>query len=133
MNAEKIKLVVFIALALGFLGYSFSLYISPPVPGKKSNPAADHGKQVWQQQNCGACHQVYGLGGYLGPDLTNAYTKRGPAYIRAFVQAGTPAMPSFLLPEKDIDALLEYLREIDASGESDPRTFIIHKNGTIEQ
>ena len=29
------------------------------------------GQQIYQQSNCMACHQFYGLGGYMGPDLTN--------------------------------------------------------------
>jgi nitric oxide reductase subunit C len=76
---------------------------------------------------------VYGLGGYLGPDLTNAYSSRGKDYIKAFLKYGTAAMPKFNLKEPEITALLAYLKEIDASGRSDPRSFTINYDGTIEQ
>lgn len=76
---------------------------------------------------------MYGLGGYLGPDLTNTYSLRGPAYIKAFLQNGTATMPNFDLNGKEVNALLAYLRDIAASGKGDPRTFTINNNGTIQQ
>ncbi len=132
MISDRPKLIVFFTLLTGFLAYSFVLYLNP-VKVKDHDSLADRGKMVWQQQNCGACHQVYGLGGYLGPDLTNAYSLRGPEYIRAFVKSGTETMPSFHLTGEDMHALLEYLKDVDASGKADPRTFTINKNGTIRQ
>ena len=64
-----------------------------------------NGKMIWQQYNCTACHQVYGLGGYLGPDLTNTFSLKGPEYIAAFLKSGTVTMPDFHLKENEIDAL----------------------------
>ena len=37
------------------------------------------------------------------------------------------------LNEKEVSALLAYLRDIAASGKGDPRTFTINNNGTIQQ
>lgn len=91
------------------------------------------GKMVWQQYNCNACHQVYGLGGYLGPDLTNEYSKRGPAFIQAFLKTGTGAMPLFHLTETETKSLLSFLKDIDASGKADPKTFTLNYDGTIKQ
>ncbi len=94
------------------------------------------GKLIWQKYNCGACHQVYGLGGFLGPDLTNEYTARDTAFIKLFLKDAsvfTPVMPVFNMPESEMDALLSYLKSIDASGKSDLRTFKVNSNGTIEQ
>ena len=109
-----------------FMLFILSLFI----PGMVNST---EGKMLWQQHNCNACHQVYGLGGYLGPDLTNVYSIKGPAYIRAFLQNGTVIMPNFQLTEQETVALLAFLQDIDASGKSDPRTFIINNNGTIHQ
>ena len=74
----------------------------------------DAGKMVWQQYNCNACHQVYGLGGYLGPDLTNVYSNRGSEYIQAFLKNGTGSMPQFHLTETETSLLLSFLKEIDS-------------------
>lgn len=89
---------------------------------------------IWQNKNCGACHQIYGLGGFLGPDLTNTYSAvgKGPLYISAFVENGTPVMPSFQFQEHEMNALLQYMRHVDASGKSDPKQFKISNYGTIE-
>lgn len=94
---------------------------------------ADRGKLIWQKYNCGSCHQFYGLGGHLGPDLTNVFGKRSPEYITAFLKNGTPVMPNFHLEDKEIQALLAFLEETDASGSSDPRTYRLNYNGTIIQ
>lgn len=80
-----------------------------------------------------ACHQVFGLGGYLGPDLTNVYSRRDEAYIRAFLQHGSAVMPDFQLSDNDMEALVAYLQILDQSGKADPRSFKIQPNGTIHQ
>jgi len=132
MLAEKPKIIILSALILAFLAYTFLLYFSLP----QSAPAdlqADRGKMLWQQHNCTACHQVYGLGGYLGPDLTNSFSKKGPDYIKAFLRNGTNIMPDFNLDEADINALVAYLQNIDASGNASPVSFTIKSNGTIHQ
>ena len=133
MLYERLKMAVIIFLLTGFTMYSAILYLSLPVKNKTVAPAIREGKTVWQQYNCIACHQVYGLGGYLGPDLTNVFSQKGPDYIKAFLKNGTAVMPNFQLNEQEINTLLAYLQNIDSSGKADPRTFTINKNGTIKQ
>ena len=63
---------IYVTLCTLFLVYSFSIYLQPYFKGSvadKTDIAA--GRIVWQKNNCQSCHQLYGLGGYLGPDLTN--------------------------------------------------------------
>lgn len=133
MKTERSRQYILIILVTGFLAYSFFLYLSLPVKGRVPGEAAEKGKLVWQQYNCGACHQVYGLGGFLGPDLTNVYSSRGPAYIKVFLKNGTNIMPDFRLTEKEMNALTGFLQNIDSSGKSSPKTFAIKYDGTIEQ
>ncbi|MBI3235010.1 MAG: cytochrome c [Bacteroidetes bacterium] len=94
---------------------------------------AVNGKLIWQKYNCNACHQIYGLGGYLGSDLTNEYSLKDTNFIKAFLMNGTDIMPNFNLTEQEVNALLAFLNTIDRSGKSDPRTFRINVNGTIKQ
>jgi nitric oxide reductase subunit C len=75
------------------------------------------GKQLWQKHNCISCHQLYGLGGFLGPDLTNAISdkKRGKVYTTALLRSGGNRMPNFHFSENEIKALVAYLAYADAS------------------
>jgi len=129
---DRHKLFIITILMAVFLGYSFFLYSALPAKNQQ-NKEADSGKLTWQKYNCNACHQVYGLGGYLGPDITNVYSAKGPIYIRAFLKTGTTIMPDFKLTEKEINNLISFMQAVDASGKSDPKTFTLHENGTIEQ
>ena len=133
MLSDNKKVITALTLITGFLFYSFFIYSTLPAKYVKVVPEVSKGKLVWQQYNCNACHQVYGLGGYLGPDLTNEYSVKGPDYIKAFLKSGTVTMPNFHLNEEEIKDLLSYLQNIDASGKADPRTFTINTDGTIQQ
>ncbi len=81
-------------------------------------PKAIEGQQLWQTNNCWSCHQIYGLGGYLGPDLTNTFSHqdKGPLYIKAFLNSGVKAMPKFNFSEKEKEAIVEYLKFVDSTG-----------------
>jgi len=133
MVSDRQHFIIITVLMTAFLSYSLYLYSALPVKPQPPNKEADSGKLTWQKYNCNACHQVYGLGGYLGPDITNVYSVRGPAYIQAFLKNGTVIMPNFHLTEKESNDLLAFLKAIDASGKSDPKTFTLHEDGTIEQ
>ncbi len=132
--ADKTKYILISGLLVSFVIYTSFIYRQPIIHKLPENSGiVMKGKMIWQNKNCGACHQIYGLGGFLGPDLTNIYSAKGkgPVYIRAFVTAGTPVMPSFQLQEQEMTALLQYLRHVDASGKSDPKQFRVNYDGTI--
>lgn len=133
MTADIHKFIVMAILMTAFLCFSFFLYSALPVKNGPENAEADAGKMAWQKYNCNACHQVYGLGGFLGPDLTNAYSVKGEGYIQAFLKSGTTIMPDYHLSEKEIKDLTAFLRTIDATGSADPKTFTINYDGSIEQ
>lgn len=135
----KIKpLHVFILLCSAFLVFSFSIYLRPlkiqNFEGVKNKQAAE-GRLVWQKYNCQSCHQLYGLGGYLGPDLTNEYSKFAGNHniLKAFIRGGFKQMPSYSLSIEEEDLLIEFLKSTDASGNGDPRNYKLLKNGMIEQ
>lgn len=128
---------IFLLLSILFLIYSFSIYLNPlnGADDKSYNKnLASYGRLVWQKYNCQSCHQFYGLGGYLGPDLTNFMSKpgRGEPYLKAMVKSGIKQMPAFNLCDDEIHALAEFLKATDASGNADPRSFEINNFGMIE-
>ena len=96
---------------------------------------AQKGKLLFQKYNCTACHQLYGLGGYMGPDLTNAMSRSGigEMYVRALLQNGTERMPNFHLSEEEIKSLVAYLKYVDKTGISPVKKFEINYDGTITQ
>lgn len=96
---------------------------------------AQTGKLLFQKYNCTACHQLYGLGGYMGPDLTNMISApgKGEIYAHAFLQTGTQRMPNFHLSDEEIRSLVAYLKYVDKTGISPVKKFEINFDGTITQ
>ena len=79
--------------------------------------AAAKGKLIFQKYNCTACHQLYGLGGYLGPELTTMMSApgKGKIYAKAILQKGTQRMPDLKLNDEEINSLIAYLAAVNAS------------------
>ena len=127
------KRAVALLLMTAFFGYTGYMYLFLPVPHPETSSLADEGKMIWQKHNCTACHQIYVLGGFLGPDLTNVFSVKGPDHIRAFLKIGNNTMPAYDLSEREVLALIAYLQHVDQSGVADPKTFSIQSNGTIRQ
>lgn len=84
------------------------------------------GWQLWQDKNCQSCHQLYGLGGYMGPDLTNVYSDKGARYMQTFIKYGTGKMPDFHLNDSEIQSLISFLAWIDKSGKSKIPASVVH-------
>jgi nitric oxide reductase subunit C len=83
------------------------------------NKQAQQGKLLWQSYNCQACHQLYGLGGYMGPDLTNVISSpgKGPHYVNALLITGTAKMPNFKLSDSQRVELIAFLTAVSQSGQ----------------
>jgi nitric oxide reductase subunit C len=129
------KRVIFFSLLLLFAVYSF--FIMGSVTNFKKGTSAltieaKQGKLVFQKYNCIACHQVYGLGGYLGPDLTNVTSGpgKGKEYIHSLLKYGTTRMPDFNLSDDEISDLMAYLNYLDKTGKSPVKEFTLNINGT---
>ena len=92
------------------------------------------GETIWQQKSCYSCHQLYGLGGYLGPDLTNIYSTKGKGaiYIKSFLNSGIKSMPKFSFSESEKEALVIFLKEVDQSGYYPNKNATIHPNGWVD-
>jgi nitric oxide reductase subunit C len=115
------KVTIFILLFFCYTMYSFLVYTkgtetAPPIAAAEQQNIRK-GKQLFQEYNCTACHQLYGLGGYLGPDLTTAWSDktRGEAFIRAMLMSGGARMPQYKFTEAEVTALTAYLKFADRS------------------
>ncbi|MCZ2356391.1 MAG: cytochrome c [Bacteroidia bacterium] len=126
--------IVFGILLLAYLGFSLNIYLTPLSVDATTGydvPLADSGKLVWQKYNCQSCHQLYSLGGYLGPDLTNILGRVPQEYIQTVIQYGNKQMPGFQMNDTEFKALIEFFKSTNASGNADPRTFKVQNDGMI--
>ena len=128
---------IYICLFALFISYTIIIYTSPLFlkEGSKLSPnLASEGRLIWQKYNCQSCHQLYSLGGYLGPDLTNHLSKEnGELILKNIVQSGTGAMPKFTLTEDEMLNLIEFLKYTNETGIADLRVFRPSIDGTISK
>ncbi|MFQ6005402.1 MAG: c-type cytochrome [Woeseia sp.] len=120
-------------LCLAFVPYSAYVYTrgTEALHVAPMTSQARYGQQLFQEYNCIACHQFYGLGGYMGPDLTNVISNKGPAYARAFLTSGTRSMPNFKLSESEKDAMVAYLGFVDSTGRYPAEKSRVNWYGTV--
>lgn len=131
------KQVIFAIFLAFFLVYSVFVYTTGTSydQGREFfTDKAKEGKQLFQEYNCIACHQVYGLGGYMGPDLTNALsqTENAESKARVYLQSGAGAMPDLHLTQPEIEALIAYLNYLDNSGIYPVKKYSSSWIGTVE-
>ncbi|WEK33652.1 MAG: cytochrome c [Candidatus Pseudobacter hemicellulosilyticus] len=129
------KWKVWLTLVILFFLYSSFVYVYSASEKAPELPSAEvkAGWKVWQQKNCHTCHQLYGLGGYMGPDLTNIASdknKGNPLYLKAFIMNGTPSMPNLHLTDDEIDKVIAFLKWVDKSGKSQVPDSAVHWTGT---
>lgn len=112
------KFVVLSVLLVMFFIYTASVY-TVGTAISESNPmlnvSAIKGKMLWQKYNCSSCHQLYGLGGFLGPDLTTVSSRKGHAYAKAIILSGTKRMPYYGLANDEAEAIIKFLSYVDST------------------
>lgn len=119
----SIKAIVFIFLFSAYALFSVYVYTKGTDTLKSPLEASSEvieGKELFQKKNCIACHQVFGLGGYLGPELTNTISEpgKGKGYAKALLSAGLNKMPNYHFTDKEMNSLISYLEFIDRSSKS---------------
>ena len=116
------KLIVFVCLFITFIAYTSWVYTKGTNKASAMNVQQQLGKKIWQQYNCQSCHQIFGLGGYLGPELTTNFgaatmsvtdSSQYKTYAKIILQNGSIRMPKFNLSPAEIDAVLAYLKYVD--------------------
>ncbi len=114
--------------------FAFLLFLALTFDTSRALPKRDHrenltaavvrGKYVWETHDCIGCHTLLGEGAYFAPELGNVYKRRGPAFIKAWIEAqptGAPGrrqMPQFHLTPQQLDDLVAFLKwtsEIDTN------------------
>ncbi len=114
--------VLMFALVGAFLVQTWLVYTDPA--GREGPPLSEHasqGQAIWHEHNCQSCHQLYGFGGFLGPDLTNAARRLTDERLQAVLTEGSEMMPAFELGAEDRGALAAFFEELNLTGEGQAR------------
>lgn len=75
--------------------------------------AALAGRRLWHENACQVCHQLWGQGGFLGPDLTNAASRVDEARLSLLLTRGSGQMPAFGMSNAEIGQIAAYLEALD--------------------
>lgn len=90
-------------------------------PSARLTELEQEGLGVWRSYNCQTCHQLYGFGGFLGPDLTNRVVDTSEdGGLGTILSNGLGKMPALGLDQPEQNAVLEFLRAMNRSGRSQP-------------
>lgn len=119
MNHSKKYVLILLILISVFSLYNFNIYTSKTnYSSVRLSKKGIEGENIWLQNNCNSCHQLYGLGGYLGPDLTNVYSAKGKGetFIKSILNSGIKSMPKFNFNEKEKEKIIQFLKEVDQTG-----------------
>lgn len=131
----RVGLMVFLVsvyLLQTFLVYSdkggTQAYVEGRPVGIALSEEAQKGRDLYLKNNCQSCHQIYGYGGILGPDLTNFVSRfpepsRRQSRLATILTLGNLQMPAFHMPPGDIRAMEAYLIELDKTGISQPSAY----------
>ena len=127
--------LIFLGLIVLYTFYNMVIYTNKTDYGRvKLSSEAVKGENLWLKNNCNACHQIYGLGGYLGPDLTNVYSKSGKSeeVLKTIMISGVKSMPKFNFTAAEQNALLQFLKEVDKTGYYPNRNVKFRFTGWVE-
>jgi len=132
---RKLYSFVFMGLMLVYAIFNTIIYTAKSEYGNvKLSHEAVRGETLWLKNNCNACHQLYGLGGYLGSDLTNVYSASGKSeeVLKTFMISGVKSMPKFNFSPGEQDAILQFLKEVDQTGYYPDRNARFRYDGWVE-
>jgi nitric oxide reductase subunit C len=105
------------SLVTAFCGQTALVYLDDTAHARGAlSTEARIGRRIWHQRNCQVCHQIYGFGGFLGPDLTNAAPRLTRERLDEVLTRGTGEMPAFHLQPDEITAVQTFLQELDRTG-----------------
>ena len=74
---------------------------------------AIEGRQIYHESACQVCHQLWGQGGFLGAELTNAASRVDETRLVSLLTVGSGQMPAFNFSSRQIDQLKTFMNEID--------------------
>ena len=111
MLQPSIKKLVLTILVGSFVVQTGLVY-SDDVDIELSDDAVQ-GRVLFHDGSCQVCHQLWGQGGFLGPDLTNAASRVDETRLASLMTVGSGQMPAFGYTPQQIAYMRTFLEEID--------------------
>ena len=111
MFAPTSKKILLAVLVASYVIQSGLVY-SDDVDIRLSEDAVQ-GRKLFHDGSCQVCHQLWGQGGFLGPDLTNAASRVDETRLASLLTVGSGQMPSYRYDAREIAFLRAFLEEID--------------------
>ena len=112
----RARQLLIVCLVAAFCFQTWLVYADATGRTQPLSAEAARGRSIWLANNCQSCHQIYGFGGFLGPDLTNAAGHLTQARIDAILTEGAGSMPAFQLADDERAAIARFLTEVDETG-----------------
>lgn len=112
MTATPTAKRVALAALVGAFAFQTALVYSDE-RGDPLDDVARRGRTLWHEHGCQVCHQLYGQGGFLGPDLTNAFGRVDTLRFRTLLTLGSGQMPAFQFTETQVTAMRAFLEALD--------------------
>lgn len=84
----------------------------------QNNSTLPAGEAVFKSRGCSGCHSISGVGGNLGPDLTNIGAKRSKEWLAEQIKEPKSKNPASIMPayknlsKTDLNALVDYLASL---------------------
>ncbi len=119
--APHAKLAMLATLLVCFIAQTLLVYADSSHPSPLSESAV-LGRKIWHERNCQACHQTYGFGGFLGPDLTNVAQRLDFDQFLTRLAQGQDQMPIVDLEPDQALNLWQYLEEVSLTGIGEARS-----------
>jgi ubiquinol-cytochrome c reductase cytochrome b subunit len=106
--------LVVIALTVLELGGALT---APSRPEGEVNQLVLNGQKVYRDVNCSYCHSINGIGGAIGPDLSNIASQLTKAQLTTYLQNPDLMVPNTLHPKlqftpDELNALVAYLETL---------------------
>lgn len=103
---------VLLAVLVASFAFQTGLVYSDDVDLVLSEDAVE-GRKLFHDGTCQVCHQLWGQGGFLGPDLTNAASRVDETRLASLLTVGSGQMPAFDYTDEQIRQMRAFLEEID--------------------
>lgn len=130
---SKIYLVILLTIISIAFFYNFNIYTKKLKSEELTlSNKAIKGQKIWLENNCCSCHQFYGLGGYLDPDLTNLVKNKNFNYINSILKSGIGTMPKFNFTKSEVEDLVFFFKEINNTGIYPNKNVEIQYNGWVK-